>query len=899
MTAIDQTFLPLHGDAVDEGRGRRRGRRGRVIAAGHRWISEKAGFGPLFFCAAFLARSRAGRAWTGPVSGMSGFSRRSRYRKEHIRSSADRTVSGGEAMSQNRSQPSSVEARTQGGNREASWADRGHGESGGTRAPDEVPFIRSALPAPQPAQACRSFARRGVQGIGGISRSLAFAVVASSDRWRRGCQLLAAGKSGFAAALLSLCVALSPSMASAAAWATGGSSPYRSQILWLTWGDPSGTTTGNGTLGAPLANGNRSIANVTVNGVPLAVTCTLNNITTLVGAPGIWAWGSGQWGGDLLDNLYNIGGTGTANQLINGIDIGGAVKTFTITCSATLNGAPYDIPGLIMADGEQAGFSPQEPAPNNTEYVQGTADGVWHVAERMRVNCNQGYTATLSADSQTLRLAGPNSAACVGGGAAGPMATAFLRFNPSAYSGANRQVVTNWRLNAGGGSIIAIGLVIPVDGGDAPSIYGTAAHMLNPTYSADSLAPGASVDVFGAGFTLSVPSNANPQMLGATVDNDATVVNTTTVITPAGNVAASVDNTTGQTPDDEAAFATLPAIEGTATSYSLTVPLGATAASGGQVCGWIDLDRGGSFGDNTAEEACATFAAGAASAVLNWTLPTGNDYVAGNSYARLRIGRDAAPVGSPTGLANIGEVEDYPIELRPRLRLDKVTVPVTDGGVFNLTINPAPTAAFTANNQGNGGTTGLHSVPLGGAVTLSETAGTATNLAAYTGNMTCTNRASGAVYGPTAGTSHSYTTMTSASTNAAASTTPATTANVNDTEITCVLTNSLQADLAITKTNTPAIGPLDQPDDTVTTGDATTYTLVVTNHGLMPVTGAVVRDTPVAGITCPPGNAVTITGNGVPAGSFTVADLIGANGIVLGALAAGQSTNLSFTCQVN
>lgn len=27
-----------------------------------------------------------------------------------------------------------------------------------------------------------------------------------------------------------------PGPARAAAWATGGSSPYRSQILWLTWG---------------------------------------------------------------------------------------------------------------------------------------------------------------------------------------------------------------------------------------------------------------------------------------------------------------------------------------------------------------------------------------------------------------------------------------------------------------------------------------------------------------------------------------------------------------------------------------------------------------------------------------------------------------------------------------
>ncbi|MBT2745266.1 MULTISPECIES: GEVED domain-containing protein [unclassified Lysobacter] len=121
-----------------------------------------------------------------------------------------------------------------------------------------------------------------------------------------------------------------------------------------------------------------------------------------------------------------------------------------------------------------------------------------------------------------------------------------------------------------------------------------------------------------------------------------------------------------------------------------------------------------------------------------------------------------------------------------------------------------------------------------------------------------------------------------------------------DTAIVCTYTNTRRvADLSITKTNTPAAGALDQINDTLDSGQATTYTLLVTNDGATAVTGAVVRDTPGAGITCPPGNAVTITGDGVPAGSFTVADLTGANGIVLGALAAGQTTTLSFTCQVN
>jgi hypothetical protein len=43
---------------------------------------------------------------------------------------------------------------------------------------------------------------------------------------------------------------------------------------------------------------------------------------------------------------------------------------------------------------------------------------------------------------------------------------------------------------------------------------------------------------------------------------------------------------------------------------------------------------------------------------------------------------------------------------------------------------------------------------------------------------------------------------------------------------------------------------------------------------------------------------VTIAGNGVPVGTFSVSDLTGA-GITLGTLTAGQATRLSYSCQVN
>ncbi len=106
-------------------------------------------------------------------------------------------------------------------------------------------------------------------------------------------------------------------------------------------------------------------------------------------------------------------------------------------------------------------------------------------------------------------------------------------------------------------------------------------------------------------------------------------------------------------------------------------------------------------------------------------------------------------------------------------------------------------------------------------------------------------------------------------------------------------------DLRLTKTNTPGVnGEVDQASDTVFSGATTTYTLVVTNNGPDSAIGALLTDTIGTGLSCPATNTVTITGNGVPVGSFTVADLTGA-GITLGTLASGQSVTLSYSCSVN
>jgi uncharacterized repeat protein (TIGR01451 family) len=113
--------------------------------------------------------------------------------------------------------------------------------------------------------------------------------------------------------------------------------------------------------------------------------------------------------------------------------------------------------------------------------------------------------------------------------------------------------------------------------------------------------------------------------------------------------------------------------------------------------------------------------------------------------------------------------------------------------------------------------------------------------------------------------------------------------NSINTNATSIPFNFPNADLVMTKSN---------GTNSVISGSSTSYSLTITNNGPAAATGALVQDTPGAGITCAAADPVTISGSGVPAGTFTIGDLTGA-GIALGTLKAGQSATLSYSCQIN
>src|SRR5690606_36722827 len=125
-----------------------------------------------------------------------------------------------------------------------------------------------------------------------------------------------------------------------------------------------------------------------------------------------------------FDDLYNIGGTGTSNQLAAGISntVDARGLTFSITCRAMLGGQPFELPGMVFADAEQSGL---------TEYVQGTGVGEFSLIERARscTTADGRATVTQTGTSQKMRLLGFSDSR------AGPTAVSYLNFADSAYSG--------------------------------------------------------------------------------------------------------------------------------------------------------------------------------------------------------------------------------------------------------------------------------------------------------------------------------------------------------------------------------------------------------------------------------------------------------------------------------
>lgn len=324
--------------------------------------------------------------------------------------------------------------------------------------------------------------------------------------------------------------------------------------------------------------------------------------------------------------------------------------------------------------------------------------------------------------------------------------------------------------------------------------------------------------------------------LGAAIDaENATVFNDPAApVAPGPNAVAAGATNNGAAGDglDDDGLATVPPLHAglIGRTYTLTTAI-ADAAAPGTVCGWIDFDRDGRFG--TGERACATFAAGAATAALDWTVPAA--FASGRTYARLRVSHDGNGVRNPTGRVDSGEVEDYMIETRPAVRAIKALHPAGDAGRFSLSIGGAAFATGVGDAGDTGFRTVYHRADTGApdilvpgdiattpvAVPVAETQDTPGGI--YVSGHACVD-GTGATVASGAGTS-TRVTLPASVTGAAA--------NGRAQSVTCTFVNRL-ASMAVTKRT---------PTRVVDAPGAIAYTIGVTNTGAAALTGVNLVDT--------------------------------------------------------
>ncbi|WP_435417997.1 GEVED domain-containing protein [Parerythrobacter aurantius] len=344
--------------------------------------------------------------------------------------------------------------------------------------------------------------------------------------------------------------------------------------------------------------------------------------------------------------------------------------------------------------------------------------------------------------------------------------------------------------------------------------------------------------------------------------------------------------------DDEDGVSSLPALSIGRSTY--TIPSANIAATGtGRLHAWIDFNRDGAF--QATEYASVNVAAGVLSGDLVFNgLPA---MTTGATYARFRFTSDPAITSAtPSGVAVDGEVEDYPLQILPSADLSVTKT----NAVTSVNAGSVTTYTVTVTNDGPSTVTGaiLTDAPATGlaktAIACSATpgqcsAGSTPTIVQLESGYALPALASGQTYQITIAanvTATSGSVANSAAVAAPSGTVDPTSANnaVSDTD-----TVTPVVDLVITKTN---------GGTTLVSGSTTTYTVTVTNNGPSSTTGAIVQDNPVSGLTCLATDPVTITGSGVPAGSFAISDLTGA-GIALGTLANGQTATLTYSCKVN
>lgn len=146
-------------------------------------------------------------------------------------------------------------------------------------------------------------------------------------------------------------------------------------------------------------------------------------------------------------------------------------------------------------------------------------------------------------------------------------------------------------------------------------------------------------------------------------------------------------------PDGPSTAARFPVLQANASSYSSPFTVTNTTGTAGKLYGWIDFDKSGTFEADEAATVNVPTGSNKASVNLNWgSIPA--DIKFGTTFIRLRLTTDASvTTATPTGNANNGEVEDYPIAIYQPVPANSTKLNIISG----LTPATCKTTVFSDN----------------------------------------------------------------------------------------------------------------------------------------------------------------------------------------------------------
>ncbi|MCC3265625.1 CshA/CshB family fibrillar adhesin-related protein [Arthrobacter gengyunqii] len=479
---------------------------------------------------------------------------------------------------------------------------------------------------------------------------------------------------GLAGVLVLLCVTALPLVVPGEADAApaAGSGRYASSIHWLDWSKATNTAGSGVFRNRPYFKAQPGTTVTETPAQDFQITATFGQITAgpRSGSSGTRAVHvtsqDPQWA-ELKNNGYD---TGTQYSVITPSDDNSTVS-FTLDLSATFRGQPVAV-DVVVTDGESAGHWDKE------RNVLTTNRDPWQNIDNSSRTGAGMWTSSAANGGFGTRTMGPWYTEW-GGGTRGTA--------PIGVSRGATQIRAD--ITATGMQNVMVGVMLPMDFGDAPASYGPAVHLTDWTavgtnpmaFTGQPGAPGVAFNTaLGNPYLGCVPGDPDHNPLygrdngAAWTGDDSSGAGNTESTGPCG-----FETSKTRTGDEDWAQLTgvpaPPRISSGTQDYSVTVNAG--KAEGNTVSGWIDWNNNGTF--DAAERAQTTVVGGKATLIWTGVAPAAGSTAVGS---RFRIAADASEITLPTGAAATGEVEDHLLPVTPDATLAKSATPASGTAVL-------------------------------------------------------------------------------------------------------------------------------------------------------------------------------------------------------------------------